>query len=149
MCELIDAINEKKKIYLTWLEQSFNAFDIEESSGKWYKPNKVIEKRDTIRPSDRKHYILASTMEEAISKYKDRYKTEGFNYVIDSWYGCFMDTYPRCNKKNPQFEYKVCAEEVNLIPTFDTLKKELRADEFLEYCRQQMFPLEVVIADKN
>ena len=133
----------KKKIYEVCVVQSFNAL-VWKDSGKWYIPGKEVEKRDTV--SNFKEYILAETKEEAIKKYKDRYNWNNFDCVIDPHYG-FWHAYPCLNEKNPEFEYKVKATEVH--PTFKKLQKEMRADEFLEYCRQEMMPLEVVLCEKG
>lgn len=132
----------KKKIFKTYVAQEFNALDIEKS-GKWYISNKVVEKRDRVINFE--HYILAATKEEAIIKHKERYQWDGFNGLIDVWYA--FGGYPCLNKKNPEFTYDVIAEEVH--PSFDILKREMRSDEFLEYCRQEMFPLEVILCEKG
>lgn len=131
----------KKKIFETYVKQSFNALDLEES-GKWYIPDKVIEKRDYVYGLE--HYILAETVEEAIEKYKKRYNWNDFDYVI-SPYGSWLNNYPCVNEKNPEFNYTVHA--IEKCPSIDVLKEDMSADEFFEYCRQEMFPLEVVLSE--
>ena len=134
----------KKKIYKVYVIQAFNAYVIEESK-KWYIPDTIVEKREYVSNFD--HYILAETKKEAIEKYKERYRWKDFDYIIDPWYEGVLSRYPQLNKKNPEFDCRVGATEV--YPTFNTLKEELRADEFLEYCRQEMLPLEVVLCEKG
>lgn len=131
----------KKRIYKTFVAQEFNAFVVEKSE-KWYIPNKIVERRDRV--ANFKHYILAETEDEAIEKYKERYKWNDFDCIIDPWYGGLSCRYPCLNKKNPEFDYRVGAIEVH--PSLDALKKDMRADEFLAYCKQEMMPLEVALS---
>lgn len=131
----------KKKIFKTYVAQAFNALVIEESD-KWYIPDKIVEKRDYVKGYE--HYILAESEEDAIAKHKERYNWNDFDGIIDLWYGAF-GTYPCLNKKNPELDYRVIATEVH--PSLNKLKEEMRADEFLEYCRQEMYPLEVVLSE--
>ena len=133
----------KKKIYETFVKQTFNAF-FKEKSDKWYIPCKIVEKRDSVTYYDA--YILAESKEKAIEIYKERYYWNDFDKVINPWYGQFS-TFPWVNTKNPEFEYEVCAKEIH--PKIESLKANMRADEFLEYCRQEMMPLEVVLGDKE
>ena len=135
----------KKKIYKTYVKQSFNAILIEEYKKWFFTFEKFVDKRDSV--TNFEHYILAESEEEAIEKYKERYYWNDFDYLIDPWYRGLISGYPKVNKKNPEFEYEVCAYEV--YPSINKLKEKMRADEFLEYCRQEMMPLEVVLCDKG
>lgn len=131
----------KKKVYRTYLTQEFNAFVIVDS-GKWYKPNKVVEKREKVTSSIFDAYILASNKRDAIEKYKEKYYWDDYKFVIDPFWGDYFG-YPRLNVDKPEFKYSVNAVEAH--KSFDYLRKEMRADEFLEYCRQEMYPVEVVL----
>lgn len=134
----------KKKVYFTYLVQEFNAFVIEKSE-KWWKPSRVAEKRDRVSPDYKDRYILAKSEDDAIKKYKERYKWKDFDGVISVWYEGF-NGYPCVNKKNPDYKYTVLAKESTA--TLNKLMKEMRADEFLEYCRQEMIPIEAAITEK-
>jgi hypothetical protein len=133
----------KKKIYKTYVKQSFNAIH-KETYKKWFLYlDKLVEKRDSV--TNFEHYMLVESKEEAIELYKNRYKWNDFEYVIDYDYGFWG--FPKVNKENPDIKYEVCAYEVH--PSINRLKEEMIADDFFEYCRQEMMPLEVVLCDKG
>lgn len=134
---------EKKKIFNVYVQQTFNALDIEDS-GKWYKPNKVKEFRETVENFE--YPILANGLEEAIEKYKERYNWDYTTFCINGWYGAFHSSYPKINKKNPEYERAVVGYETKGY-TFNELKKKLMASDFMEYCRQEMYPIEVILAE--
>lgn len=83
-------------------------------------------------------------MEEAIYKYKNRYK---WNYT-DRCIGNFMSPYPKVNAQNPQYTCEVIGKEVTDY-TFDYLSRKLIASEFLEYCRQELYLIEKVLTENN
>lgn len=138
---------EKKKIFKIYVQQTFNALDIEDS-GKWYKPDKIKEFRDTVENFE--HLILANNLEEAIEKYKERYNWNYTSSCIDVWYGygLFNSSYPKINDRNPEYECTVVGYETKGY-TFNKLKNELRASDFMEYCRQELYPIEVILAEKE
>lgn len=135
----------KKKIFNVYVQQTFNALDIEDS-GKWYKPNKIKEFRDTVENFE--HLILANNLEEAIEKYKERYNWNHTGCCIDFWYEPICASYPKINDKNPEYECTVVGYETKGC-TFNKLKKELRASDFMEYCRQELYPIEVILSEKE
>ena len=90
-------------------------------------------------------FILAESKDEAILKYKDRYNWNNYDRVLDGLWGGLIDQFPCLNKKNPGFEYDVLAHES--YPTLERLKKELKVDEFFSYCRQELYPVEVVLSN--
>lgn len=128
---------------MVYVQQTFNALDIEDS-GKWYKPDRIKEFRDTVKNFE--HLILANNLEAAIEKYKQRYH---WNYkcCIDGWYEPIA-SYPKINRKNPGYECTVVGCEIKNC-TFDKLKKELIASEFMEYCKQELYPIEIVLSDSE
>lgn len=87
---------------------------------------------------------MAESEEEAVRKYKERRKWNNFKRVIDPWWGC-LSSYPCLNKKNPDYKYEVIAQASHANLNF--LKDEMWADEFLEYCRQKMYPIEIVLSE--
>ena len=126
------------------MEQTFNALDIEDS-GKWYKPDRIKEFKDSVKNFE--HLIFASDLEEAIEKYKERY-CWNFKYCIDVWYEPICNSYPKINRENPEYKCTVEGYEIKNY-TFNELKKELIASEFMEYCRQELYPIEVLLSEKE
>ena len=130
-----------KKIYKVWIEQTFNAIDIEDS-GKWYLPDKVLKRKHTITGNPK--LLLADNVSSAISEYKRRFNWNFTNHCIDHYYD--FHVFPRVDRKNPKFGCVVNAE-LTMDFSFNELKKELRANEFMEYCKQELYPIEVILAD--
>ncbi|MBU5331765.1 hypothetical protein KQI61_06110 [Anaerocolumna aminovalerica] len=130
-------IKEKYKIYLCYIEQSF---DYCWHEWKWFKRTLKTDRYFTGKCI--KRYILAKTTDEAITKYKERYKCEYNEPLEFKWYWMTGDMLSFLSD-NPNWNHEVKAYEVH--PTFDTLKKELRAEELLEYCKQEMYPIEVLV----
>lgn len=91
-----------------------------EDSGKWYKPNEVKSFKDIVKGCE--HLILASNLENAIEKYKERYNWDYTDRCIDIWYGNFLCEYPKIDEKDPEYECTVIGHEVKNI-SFNHLKK--------------------------
>ena len=122
------------KIYKAYVSQTFDTYWNE---GKIFRKRKVVG-TDTVKEYER--YIMARSKEEAIEFYKERYEWE-FDYCINHFWhwrsdGVHMSILPN-------FKNEVNAYEVH--PTFNTLKEKLRGDDFLMYCRQEMYPIEVLL----
>lgn len=83
-------------------------------------------------------------MSEAIEKYKNRFNWNHTDFCIDGWYGCM--SYDHVDRKNPDFHCEVNGRENNKH-TFNELKKLLRASEFINYCKQELYPIEIILAD--
>lgn len=131
-----------KKIYKVWVRQTFNAYETEDS-GKWYKPDKVVE---VVRYVDKfEELIFSDSIESAINEYKSRYVWDIKDRCLDNWLGAFS-SYPRVNSKNPNYQCEVRCMEDNLF-TFNELKDKLSAGDFVEYCKQELYPIEVIMSD--
>lgn len=131
----------KENIYCVWIEQTFYAIK-EKDSGKWYKPNKMVRERDAVTGFDK--LILAEDLTGAIDKYKSRFNWDHTDFCINAWYGCM--SYDHVDKKNPEFHCEVKGK-IDRNHSLNELKKWLRADEFIKYCKQELYPIEVILAD--
>ncbi len=128
----------KKKIYLVYVEQSFNAIG-NAPKEKWYERSRKRQRRVVVDNKRYERLILATSLNEAVEIYKRRYRTE-FDYVIDSFWN--WDSCEWLDEKNPDFQHIVKGYETMYI--FDTLKKKMWADEFLEYCKQELLSADIV-----
>lgn len=129
-------MNEKYKIYLCSITQSFN---YNWDSSRWFE--KIVHTDRMISGDLLERYILARTKQEAIEKYKNRYEWE-FDKPLNYFWNWNNFKYV---SNTPNWEHEVVAKLVN--PTFNKLKEKLRAEEFLLYCKQEMYPLEVLIKE--
>lgn len=130
-----------KKVFLVWMEIEFNIIKYERE--KWYKPCKKNLIRETCVVGHSYKYILAKDKEEAYSLYKKRNtyknKEEAISYTLDIW---SLRRNP-LNRKNIEPKLNICSSES--IASLEELKKELSHQEFFELCKQEMYPIEVIM----
>lgn len=129
---------EKLKVFQSVVIQTFDYCYYEH---KWFKK---ITRTDNYEAIEKARYILAKDETEAIEIYKQRYKWE-FDYPIETFWsydavGMFEDAWL---SENPNFKHEVRAIEKH--PSFEFLKNNLRAEELLSFCKQEMYPIEVLI----
>lgn len=123
-----------KKIFNTYISQTFKWYD------KWlfYKPKHLKENFEEVTAYDQP--TLANTPEEAIEKYVSRYETE-FDRVADVWWMCFERGGIKC------YDFVNEVKAYPVMHTFNYLKEHMRADEFLEYCKQELNRDDILIDD--
>lgn len=130
-----------KKIYKVILIQSFNAHQRKYSwtdlfiNRTRYK-NKIYHHTVT----GREKYIYAETEKQAKLLYEKRYPVSKIDYVVDPYYGISFELY----KENPCFSYSLDAEVIENM-SLNEMKKYLTADDFLEYCKDRLYPINVVV----
>lgn len=130
-----------KKIYKVTLIQSFNAHQRKYSwtdlfiNRTRYK-NKIYHHTVT----GREKYIYAETEKQAKLLYEKRYPVSKIDYVVDPYYGISFELY----KENPCFSYLLDAEVIENM-SLNEMKKYLTADDFLEYCKDRLYPINVVV----
>jgi len=82
------------------------------------------------------HLIFAENETEAIENYKKTYDWENTKLHRFNYYN---------------YQYNEIKNKMNVVralktmDTFNYLKENMQANEFLEYCKQEMYPIEVVI----
>lgn len=79
--------------------------------------------------------------------YEKRYPVSKIDNIIDSFYGTWADDEHegfKLYKENPCFSYSLNTEVVENM-TLNEMKKYLTADDFLEYCKDRLYPINVVI----
>lgn len=116
----------KKYIYEVYIEQYYNVYGV------------IF--RNKLKFTDSKELwntlILATDEKEAISIFDDRYEWEDLELSRFT--------------ENKYFPNK-CSLVENVLRTekrnccISELKRELYADEFLEYCKQELYPIEVIM----
>lgn len=132
-------MEEKYKVFQVAVIQTFDYCWYEH---RWFK--KKILKTKTYKAYGKEKYILAKTDTEAINIYKRRYKWE-FDYPIERlWYWSENGVYEYAKlSETPNFKHEVGAVEKH--PSFEFLKKHLRAEDLLAFCKQEMYPVEVFL----
>lgn len=137
-----------KQIYKVTLIQGFNAHQrkyswIDLFINRTRYENKIYY--HTVR--GREKYIYAESEKQAKSLYEKRYPVSKIDKIIDSFYGTWADGEHELfelYKENPCFSYSLDAEIVENM-TLNEMKKYLTADDFLEYCKDRLYPINVVI----
>lgn len=129
-----------KKVFVVYVEQEFDA--LRYSNKKWYKPLELEKYRETVVLNHSDKYILAQSEEEAIEKYKETkaYKNRYNTCSIDWWEFGGKNFLP---KGDLNITVKFCVYES--IASIDKLKEKLTHNDFFELCRQEMYPIEVVM----
>lgn len=138
-----------KKIYKVTLIQGFNAHQRKETSLLDAILNRTRYKKEICyhQVTGREKYIYAETEKQAKSLYEKRYPVSKIDKIIDSFYGTWADDEHEgfeLYKENPCFSYSLDAEVVENI-TLNGMKNYLTADDFLEYCKDRLYPINVVI----
>lgn len=131
-----------KKIYKVTLIQGFNAHQRKETSLLDAILNRTRYKKEICyhQVTGREKYIYAESDKQAKLLYEKRYPVSKIDYVVDPYYGISFELY----KENPCFSYSLDTEVVENM-TLNEMKKYLTADDFLEYCKDRLYPIEVVI----
>lgn len=140
-----------KKVYIIRLVQSFNALKKTTSLRDFLKRIKYEDK--TYRHTVYGNYecVYAEDEEDACEIYKKRYPYKDIDYVIDYWYGSGYGDYDyddsNCvlDKDNPEFSYEVEAQSKEEELTIKELKKYLTGEDFLEFCKDRLHPIETII----
>jgi hypothetical protein len=127
-------MEEKYKIYSVWIKQTFNVYSYEWKWFKRYKKTRI----ETVE--DNEEYIMAKSKEEAIRLYKERYVWDYNECICCCWDLLHDFTY---KAKEPNYQNIIMAYEIH--PTFEELKAKLRGDDFLAYCKQEMYPIEILM----
>lgn len=130
-----------KKIYKVTLIQSFNAHQRKYSWTDLF-INRTRYKNKIYHHTviGREKYIYAETEKQAKLLYEKRYPVSKIDYVVDPYYGISFELY----KENPCFSYSLDAEVIENM-SLNEMKKYLTADDFLEYCKDRLYPINVVV----
>ena len=124
-----------KNIYDVWIRQTVTSYK------KLFTFSKNKKQKEEIGYcKGNNQIILADDEEEAIEIYKQRY-TYDFDYVIDRFYLWDIEYQHIENITN-----EVCVKQQ--MYSFDDLKDKMRADDFIEYCKQQLYPINDIIQYK-
>jgi len=126
-------MDEKFEIYEVFIKQSYNVYNY-----KW-KKYRIIRQYEIETVKDKYRYIMAKNEEEAVKFYKERYEWD-FDTCIDFWKKYECKNYI---SSSPNYQNEVIANLTH--PCFDELRKTIRAEDFLTYCRQEMYPLEIIM----
>lgn len=138
-----------KKIYKVTLIQGFNAHQRKETSlldiilDRTRYKNKIYYHTVT----GREKYIYSESEKQAKSLYEKRYPVSKIDKIIDSFYGTWADDeHERFElyKENPCFSYSLDTDVIENM-TLNDMKKYLSADDFLEYCKDRLYPINAVI----
>ena len=135
-----------KKIYRVALIQGFNAHQrswIDFFINRTRYENKIYYHTVT----GKEKLVYAETEMQAKLLYEKRYPVSKIDYIIDPYYGTLVDGEHESfelYKENPCFSYSLDAEIVENM-TLNDMKKYLTADDFLEYCKDRLYPINVVI----
>lgn len=138
-----------KKIYKVTLIQGFNAHQRKETSLLDAILNRTRYKKEICyhQVTGREKYIYAESDKQAKLLYEKRYPVSKINHVIDLLYGSWADSeheWFELYKENPCFSYSLDAQVIENM-TLNEMKKYLTADDFLEYCKDRLYPIDVVI----
>lgn len=137
-----------KQIYKVTLIQGFNAHQRKYSWIDFFINRTRYENKiyyHTVR--GREKYIYAESEKQAKSLYEKRYPVSKIDNIIDSFYGTWADGEHELfelYKENPCFSYSLDTEVVENM-TLNEMKKYLTADDFLEYCKDRLYPINVVV----
>lgn len=137
-----------KKIYRVTLIQGFNAHQrkyswIDLFINRTRYENKIYYHTVT----GREKYIYSESGKQAKSLYEKRYPVSKIDKIIDSFYGTWADDeHERFElyKENPCFSYSLDTDVIENM-TLNDMKEYLSADDFLEYCKDRLYPINAVI----
>lgn len=137
-----------KKIYKVTLIQGFNAHQRKYSWIDFF-INRTRYKNKIYYHTviGREKYIYAETEIQAKLLYEKRYSVSKIDNIIDSFYGTWADDEHegfKLYKENPCFSYSLDTEVVENM-TLNEMKKYLTADDFLEYCKDRLYQINVVV----
>ena len=137
-----------KKIYKVTLTQGFNAHKRKETSFMDICLDRTRYENEICyhHVTGREKYIYTESEKQAKLLYEKRYPVSKIDDIIDSFYGACGDEYEgfELYKENPCFSYSLDVEVIENM-TLNEMKKYLTADDFLEYCKDHLYPIEVVI----
>lgn len=138
-----------KKIYKVTLTQGFNAHKRKETSFMDIFLDRTRYENEICyhHVTGGEKYIYAESEKQAKLLYEKRYPVSKIDYVIDLYYGTWADGKHKSfelYKENPCFSYSLDAEIVENM-TLNYMKKYLIADDFLEYCKDRLYPINVVV----
>lgn len=138
-----------KKIYKVILTQGFNAHKRKETSSMDIFLNRTRYENKICyhHVTGREKYIYTESEKQAKLLYEKRYPVSKIDNIINSFYGSWADyEHERFElyKENPCFSYSLDAEVVENM-TLNEMKNYLTADDFLEYCKDHLYPINVVI----
>lgn len=138
-----------KKIYKVTLTQGFNAHKRKETSSMDIFLNRTRYEKEICyhHVAGREKYIYTESEKQAKLLYEKRYPVSKIDSIINSFYGSW-DDYEHESfelyKENPCFSYSLDAEVIENM-TLNGMKNYLTADDFLEYCKDHLYPINVVI----
>ena len=138
-----------KKIYKVTLTQGFNAHKRKETSFMdiFLDRTRYEDKICYHHVTGREKYIYTESEKRAKLLYEKRYPVSKIDKIIDSFYGTWADDEHegfKLYKENPCFSYSLDAEIVENM-TLNGMKNYLTADDFLEYCKDRLYPINVII----
>lgn len=138
-----------KKIYKVTLTQGFNAHKRKETSSMDIFLNRTRYENEICyhHVTGREKYIYTESENQAKLLYEKRYPVSKIDSIISSFYGSW-DDYEHESfelyKENPCFSYSLDAEVIENM-TLNGMKNYLTADDFLEYCKDHLYPINVVM----
>lgn len=138
-----------KKIYKVTLTQGFNAHKRKETSLMDVFINRTRYENEICyhHVTGREKYIYTESEKQAKLLYEKRYPVSKIDNIIDHFYGSWVDyehEYFELYKENPCFSYSLDTEVIENM-TLNEMKNYLTADDFLEYCKDHLYPINVVI----
>lgn len=137
-----------KQIYKVTLIQGFNAHQKKYSWIDLFINRTRYENEICYHTvTGREKYIYAETEKQAKLLYEKRYPVSKIDYVVDPYYGTWADDeHERFElyKENPCFSYSLDTDVIENM-TLNDMKKYLSADDFLEYCKDRLYPINAVI----
>lgn len=138
-----------KKIYKVTLTQGFNAHKRKETSSMDIFLNRIRYEKEICyhHVTGREKYIYTESEKQAKLLYEKRYPVSKIDSIINSFYGSWDDYEHKSfelYKENPCFSYSLDAEVIENM-TLNGMKNYLTADDFLEYCKDHLYPINVVI----
>lgn len=138
-----------KKIYKVTLTQGFNAHKRKETSSMDIFLNRTRYEKEICyhHVTGREKYIYTESEKQAKLLYEKRYPVSKIDSIINSFYGSWADYEHKSfelYKENPCFSYSLDAKVIENM-TLNGMKNYLTADDFLEYCKDHLYPINVVI----
>lgn len=137
------------KIYKVTLTQGFNAHKRKVTSFMDIFLDRIRYENEICyhHVTGREKYIYTESEKQAKLLYEKRYPVSKIDDIIDSVYGTWADDEHegfKLYKENPCFSYSLDTEVVENM-TLNEMKKYLTADDFLEYCKDRLYPINVVV----
>ena len=144
-----------KKIYKVTLTQGFNAHKRKETYSNQILAiaraflNRTRYEKEICyhHVTGREKYIYTESEKQAKLLYEKRYPVSKIDSIINSFYGSWDDYEHKSfelYKENPCFSYSLDTEVIENM-TLNEMKNYLTADDFLEYCKDHLYPINVVI----